>query len=154
MVRRVEISRSGVYAMPSAKPATLRRILIIDDDRDFCTSTTALLESQGYAVSSVPNGKDGIARVRKERPDLVILDVMMEHAFAGYEVNQALKFASGAEEKAVPILMVSSVPLDPASRFAGAGEVEMVTPDGYLTKPLDIDKFLSTVRDLLKSRPG
>jgi DNA-binding response OmpR family regulator len=140
--------------MPSAASDAKPRILIIDDDRDFCTSTTALLESQGYSVSSVASGKEGVARVKKSRPALIILDVMMEHAFAGYEVTQALKFAGTADDRAVPILMVSSVPLDPATRFSGAGEVEMVTPDDYMTKPLDIDKFLLTVRDLLRRHGG
>jgi DNA-binding response OmpR family regulator len=140
--------------MPSAAAAAKPRILIIDDDRDFRTSTSALLESQGYAVTCVESGKDGVAYVKKERPGLIILDVMMEHAFAGYEVNQALKFGGDDAVRAIPILMVSSVPLDPATRFSGAGEVEMVTPDDYLTKPLDLDKFLLAVRDLLKRHSG
>ena len=140
--------------MPSAASTARPRILIIDDDRDFCISTTALLENEGYAVSSVASGKEGVAAVRKSRPDLVVLDVMMEYAFAGYEVNQALKFGSEAADRAIPIVMVSSVPLDPATRFSGAVEAEMVTPDDYLVKPLDIDKLLSTVRDLLQRRRG
>ena len=62
MVRRVEISAPET-AMPSAKAETKPRILIIDDDRDFCASTTALLEHEGYAVTSVPSGKEGVASV-------------------------------------------------------------------------------------------
>lgn len=126
------------------------KILIIDDDADCCESTKALLESQGYAVAVARNGKEGLAKVSAESPDLVILDIVMEHDWAGYEVNQAIKFGAGFENaQNIPVLMVSSVPIDPATRFGMAGEVGAVTADGYLTKPLDIPKFLECVKTLL-----
>jgi CheY-like chemotaxis protein len=83
-------------------------------------------------------------------PDLIVLDIMMENDWAGYEVNQRVKFASGFEcIRHVPILMVSSIPVDPATRFSRAGEVDMITPDAYLTKPLDIPAFLAQIQVLL-----
>jgi CheY-like chemotaxis protein len=127
-----------------------RRILIVDDDEDYVASATALLEAHGYAVSSAPSGREGLARAQAEHPDLIILDVMMENDSAGYEVNEAVKFAPGFESvRHIPILMVSSIPIDPATRFAHAGEVDMVTPNAYLTKPLDIPRFLGEVASLL-----
>jgi CheY-like chemotaxis protein len=127
-----------------------QRVLIIDDDADFVASTTALLESQGYAVTKAASGREGLARLKDEPPDLVVLDVMMEDDWAGYSVNQEVKFGNRFEGlRHVPILMVSSIPIDPATRFSRAGEVEMITPDAYLTKPLDISKFLAAVRVLL-----
>jgi CheY-like chemotaxis protein len=142
--------RSG----PSAAKAT-PRVLIIDDDTDFATSTGALLEAQGYVVSRARNGKEGLAKVSAEAPDLVVLDILMEHDWAGYEVNQAIKFGGGFEAvRQIPILMVSSVEIDPASRFAMASEAGMINPDAYLTKPLDIPRFLETVRALLGQPPG
>ena len=65
-------------------------------------------------------------------------------------VNQAVKFSQGFEcFRHVPILMVSSIPIAPAARFSMAGEVDMVTPNSYLTKPVDITAFLDEVRVLL-----
>jgi len=123
------------------------KILVVDDDQDFCTSVTALLEAHGYCVVCARSGQEGLAKAASERPQLIILDIMMEHDWAGYEVNQALKFGSGYQgSSSVPILMVSSVPIDPATRFQMAGEVGMVTPDAYLTKPLDIPSFLERVK--------
>jgi CheY-like chemotaxis protein len=125
-------------------------ILIVDDDDDFCASTTALLESEGYAVSRAKSGKEALAKVGKQPPpDLIVLDVMMENLWAGYEVNQAIKFGGGSAG-GVPIVMVSSVTIDPTERFRWAGEVGMVTPDEYLTKPLDIPRFLNTLKSLLR----
>jgi two-component system alkaline phosphatase synthesis response regulator PhoP len=133
---------------------TRRRVLIIDDDADFVASTAALLESQGYAVSNARNAKEGLEKVLEESPDLLVLDIMMEHDSAGYQVNQALKFGAGFEcHRHVPILMVSSISVDPATRFSMAGEVDMITPNVYLTKPMDVSRFLAEVRALLGEQP-
>jgi CheY-like chemotaxis protein len=80
----------------------------------------------------------------------VVLDVMMEHDFAGYEVTQVLRFQDDpGNVRPVPILMVSSIELDPATRFSRATEAPMIQPDIYLTKPLDIPRFLESVSSLL-----
>lgn len=130
-----------------------RRILIVDDDEDYVASTRALLEAHGYAVTSAGTAREGLEKARTEHPDLIILDVILESDSAGYEVNEAVKFASGFESvRHIPILMVSSIPTDPASRFSRAEEVEMVTPNAYLTKPLDIQRFLAEVASLLGER--
>ncbi len=126
-------------------------ILIVDDDPDFQASAAAILESQGYKVVSAASGKEALARLSSETPDLVILDIMMEYDSAGYEVNQAIKFRDEFSHD-TPILMVSSIQVDPATLFSRATEVEMVTPDAYLTKPLSIPQFLEQVRDLLGRR--
>jgi CheY-like chemotaxis protein len=127
-----------------------KRVLVVDDDKDFRTSVTALLESRGYTVSCAATGQDGLKLAIAERPDLIILDVMMENTWAGYEVNQTIKFQSGYESlRQTPILMVSSIPQAPQDRFASSAEVTGLCPDSYLTKPIDIPEFLERVRRLL-----
>jgi len=54
------------------------KILIIDDDEDICDSLKVVLESQDYAVTTAANKTDGLAQVKGERPDLILLDVMMD----------------------------------------------------------------------------
>jgi CheY-like chemotaxis protein len=131
-----------------------RRVLVVDDDADFVTSITMLLESQGYAVSGARSGREALATLRSEPPDLIVLDVMMEYDSAGYEVNRVVKFGPGFDcFRHIPILMVSSIEIDPATRFQMAGEVDTVTPDRYLTKPVDPARFLETVRTLLGDQP-
>ena len=152
-MRNVLQSAFGCVARRQSRSSACRdrqRVLLIDDDADFLASTTALLESQGYCVSTATSAKAGLARMIDEVPDLIVLDIMMENDYAGYEVNQRVKFANGFEcIRHVPILMVSSIPVDPAERFSRAGEVDMITPDAYLTKPLDIPVFLAQVQALL-----
>lgn len=130
-----------------------KRILVIDDDKDFCASVSAVLEGAGYQVSLASNGRQGIEKAHAERPDLVVLDIMMEHDWAGYEVNQAMKFGSDSSLESIPILMVSSVEIDPHARFSRSTEWGMIMPDSYLTKPLDVPEFLRRVQQLLE-RPG
>ena len=152
-MRSVLTGAVGALGRPRTDTSTCRsrqHVLIIDDDADFTASTTTLLVSQGYGVSSARSAREGLEKVLAESPDLIVLDVMMEHDSAGYQVNQALKFGQEFEAfRHVPILMVSSISVDPATRFAMAGEVAMVTPNSYLTKPVDIAAFLAEVRALL-----
>jgi len=127
-----------------------RVVLIVDDDADFRASTKTLLEAYGYEVSTAATGKDGLQAIRDNPPDLLVVDVMMEYDGAGYEVNQAVKFGRDFEAlRHIPVVMVSSIPLDPATRFRSAGEVDMVTPNVYLTKPLEIPRFIEEIRGLL-----
>lgn len=126
--------------------ATGKKVLVIDDDPDFRDSVDSLLKSEGYEVMQAGSGRQGLKRLSEDRPDLIILDVMMESIVEGYAVNQAIKFqpeyAAFAE---IPIIMVSSIQETPDERFSRAGELDMVRPDRYLTKPLDIPLFLEVV---------
>jgi len=132
---------------------TDKRILIVDDDVDFRDSVTVVLEAQGYKVAGAGSAKEALASVAAGKPDLVVLDIMMENDSAGYEVNQAIKFREEFQlARDVPILMVSSIPLDPAARFDRSPEVQMITPDFYMTKPLNFSLFLEKVRALLETR--
>ena len=130
--------------------AAVAKILVIDDDADYRASTRALLEGEGYEVLEAPSGHDGLEAARTHRPDLIVLDIMMESPVEGYSVVQALKFREEYEDLAeIPVVMVSSVQQDPASLFPMAGELSMVTPDAYFTKPLDIPRFLQFVQRVL-----
>ena len=129
-----------------------KKVLVIDDDKDYARSVRALLEQEGHEVFWAMSGAQGLAMAISVKPDLIVLDVMMENMWAGYEVSQTLKFRSGYESVArVPIVMVSSIEEHPAERFARSGDPAMVGPDVYLTKPLDVKRFVETVRLLLKT---
>ena len=96
-------------------------ILIIDDDADYRASTRALLEGEGYVVREACNGKEGLAAVRERRPDLIVLDVMMDSQDEGYSVTQAIKFVPEFQAAGpIPILMASSVSSGPAALLTSA----------------------------------
>jgi CheY-like chemotaxis protein len=129
------------------------RILIIDDDDDYRASTRALLEGEGYEVLEAATGTDGLAAARDHRPDLIVLDIMMAYLSEGYSIRQALKSSEEYRDvRDVPVIMASSVEVDPARLFDWVGDTDAIAPDAYLTKPLDIPKFLQRVRSLLAER--
>jgi len=129
------------------------KILVIDDDADFRISVRTLLESHGYEVFEAESAKAGLLKVVECKPDLILLDIMMGVCFEGYGLNQAIKFQDAyAEFRTLPIVMVSSIEQTPDELFPMAPEVEMIRPDSYVTKPLDIDAFLEVVKKNLAAR--
>lgn len=128
------------------------KLLVIDDDKDYRSSVRSLLESEGYTVSEAASGEEGLRRLEEERPDGIILDVMMKCCCEGYGVTHAIKFKDEyAEFRTTPIIMASSIELSPDELFAMAGEVGLIRPDYYVSKPLDIPQFLEVVKRAVKA---
>jgi CheY-like chemotaxis protein len=134
--------------------AAAKKILVIDDDADFRASIRPLLESEGFAVIEASSGKGGLQKLVEHNPDVIVLDVMMETLEEGYGVNQAVKYQDRYKEyRHIPIIMVSSIQETPLERYPYAEEVDMIQPNRYLTKPLDIGRFLEVVRKLAHIAP-
>jgi CheY-like chemotaxis protein len=122
------------------------RVLIIDDDEDYTASVQSLLESEGHEVLVAMSGEEGLSAVAREKPDLVVLDIVMENTSEGYAVNHAIKYGEEfATLHDTPIIMVSSIQQSPDQRFPTSGDVELVRPDWYLSKPLEVPRFLEIV---------
>ena len=130
-----------------------KKILIIDDDEDFTIAMRTLLEGENYEVSEAASGKEGLQKIKEFEPDLIVLDIMMETPVEGYALNQIIRFQDEYEKyKNVIIVMVSSIQDDPLSRFPHALEADMISPDYYFTKPVDVPKFKNLINKLLKKQ--
>jgi len=137
-------------SVTEARPGT-KVILIVDDDEDFATTVRTVLEREGYTVIVADSGAEGLRLLRKHRPDLMVLDIMMESTTEGYGVTEAIKYSDEyGDVQQTPIIMVSSIQESPDERFPRAPEVDMIRPDRYMTKPLDLERFLATVRKILR----
>ncbi len=118
-----------------------KKILIIEDEHDAFTALAMVLKSHGYEVSGAPDGEEGLKKFRKEKPDLVILDVGMPE-MNGWEVLQRIK--AGFFSRKVPVIMVTGM----------AGEEDKVRgynygADYYVTKPYDMDRLLPVIKGML-----
>ena len=82
-------------------------ILLVDDDMDFVESNKDLLEAHGYRVLTASDGASGLALARQERPDLMILDVMMATQTEGFEVSR--KIPESPELRAMRVLLVTGI---------------------------------------------
>ncbi len=117
------------------------KILVIDDDLDTLRLVGLMLQRQSYQVSAASNGSQGLAKAFEERPDLILLDVMMPE-MDGYEVARRLR--KNPATASIPILMFTAkTQLD--DKVAGFE----VGADDYLTKPTHPTELLSHVKALL-----
>jgi CheY-like chemotaxis protein len=124
------------------------RILIIDDDPDITEAMTVVLENKGYAVTSAADGSAGLAQIQAERPDLIILDVMMRTSQEGFEVSRQLK--GSAEYRDIPILMLTAVKDKTGLDFKStAGDDAWLPVEEFLDKPVKPDVLLEKVASLL-----
>jgi CheY-like chemotaxis protein len=121
------------------------KILVVDDDPDFVEIMRTILESANYHVITASNGQQGLAKVKAEHPDLMLLDIMMSSVLDGLDLSEQL--ALDPEAKYMPVIMVSSIADTP---HAGLFPTEqMVHMDAWLSKPVDPKGLLSKVAELL-----
>jgi CheY-like chemotaxis protein len=122
----------------------MTEVLIVDDDPDFVEITSMILKQHGYTVSTAASGDEALEKMRAERPDVLLLDVMMSTVLDG--VNVSFAMSEDAELKSVPIVMISSIPDSPnADKFPTD---EYVPISAWITKPVNPDKLVSTVQRL------
>ena len=86
---------------------TSKKILLVDDDIDIITVSQSILEKEGYTVISANNKKEALEKIKSEKPDLAVLDVMMTTQFEGFELAKEL--SENPEIKGIPYLMMTSV---------------------------------------------
>ena len=126
------------------------KILIIDDDPDVHAVVKKILEGKSYEVISAYGGLEGLRMVVDERPDLIILDVIMPGKH-GFEVCHELK----TDEKYhffsnIPVLMLTVYPEDREKMHLSMREGMMMEAEDYLQKPVDAQELVKRVEGLLK----
>lgn len=126
----------------------MRKILVIDDDPDIVEAVAAFLDRHGFVVKSAGSRRDGMAAVRKEDPDLVILDVMMEEPDDGFAMAQELR----REGFHKPILLLTSI--SRVTGFAYGSDESTVPVDGFLEKPVSPQVLIEKVEALLSRTEG
>ena len=125
------------------------KILIIDDDPDIVEAMKVVLESKNYKVASAKSGEEGLKSVKRNKPDLVILDVIMETGDKGFDVARELKNSQGY--KNIPILMLTAIKEKTGLDFKKeAGDKDWLPVDDYVEKPLRPEELISKVEKLLK----
>ena len=128
------------------------KILVIDDDPDFVDAVTTILQSALYDVISAPNPSEGRVKALSEKPDLILLDIMMDSLFDGFSLCHEIKTSKEFESmKHTPVIFVSAVKEMTGSRFQFKGEEQGLRgPDDYIDKPVNPDDLISRIEKLLK----
>jgi DNA-binding response OmpR family regulator len=119
-----------------------KKILIVDDEVDLVETVRFPLEMEGFNILVSYNGEDALSQARKEKPDLILLDLMLPK-LDGYKVCRLLKFDE--RYRNIPILMLTAKTQEKDKALGmetGANE--------YITKPFDLDKLVEKVKAYLK----
>lgn len=126
------------------------KILIVDDDTDFVFATRTVLEQNGYAVMSAGNGNQGKSVLSREKPDLVIVDVIMSSVLDG--LNMCTFMKDDPECRDIPVIMVTSIAnTDYTNLFPTDENIEI---DAFLTKPIKPSDLTGKIEELLCKKGG
>lgn len=127
----------------------MARVLIIDDDPDIVESMKVILESEKFVIDVAATGKEGLKKARLKKPDVIILDVMMETGDKGFDVARDLK--KDEDYKNIPILMLTALKEQRGLDFKKeAGDETWLPVDDYCDKPLKPEELISKINGLLK----
>ncbi len=151
-----EVYIQGQEAYRKTKEEEMATILIIDDDPDIVLSARTVLESAGYRVDEAPNTTRGLEVMKTNRPDLIILDVMMETKTEGFEfarkINDAAPGEPLADFKDIPILMLTSVVSTTPTNLEP--DIDDLPVEMFVDKPIDMQDLLGKVAWALETHSG
>jgi DNA-binding response OmpR family regulator len=119
-----------------------KKILLVDDEKDLVETLTFRLEANGYGVIKAYDGQEGLDKARSEKPDLIILDLMLPK-MDGYKVCRMLKFDD--KYKSIPIILFTARAQESDKKLG-----QEVGADAYITKPFEPQILLSKIKELLK----
>jgi len=133
------------------------RILVVDDDRDLVETLRIVLESGGYEVAAAHDAEAGLDSVRSERPDLILLDVMMPDATEGFHFVWRLRKLEGEYFQHVPVIVLTAIHDRTELRFypdSGDGTYragEYLPVQDFIDKPVDPSALLERVEKVLSA---
>ena len=126
------------------------KIMIVDDDPDYINVVKTILEREQYTVVTAGDKTEGMEKIRTEKPDLAILDVMMNAWQDGFEMSRQLK--KDPQFKNMPVLMLTAVENRTGIDFKStAGDAAWLPSDVFLDKPVEPQVLLSEVKKLLSN---
>jgi len=126
----------------------MSKILVVDDDKDFIKITKMILQANNHDVTTAANGEQALAAMRKDKPDLVILDIMMSYILDGLDVRRTM--AEDKDLKNIPVIMATSLT---AARAKGTLPTDQYVPQSHwIHKPIDPDTLLEQVKIVLGNR--
>lgn len=131
-----------------------KKILIVDDDKDFVTVTKAVFETRPYNCSYAYSAKEGLEKIKKVKPDLIILDIMMEDISSGFGIMSELRMAKKGSEyfpySKIPILIVTNVQKVTKLKFKETLGTSLMPVEDFIEKPIGPMELLAKVDQLLE----
>ncbi len=126
--------------------ADKKKILLVDDDPDFVEAVKVIVESGGYDVTVAYDGKEGLEAVAEEKPDLIVLDVMMP-VMNGHEACAKLKADEATQD--IPIILLTAVADRVTSSTYTHRDMLESEAEDYMPKPVEPGELLERIKSWL-----
>lgn len=126
------------------------KILIIEDDADLVAALKILLETRNYEVMTAYDPDEGSMKLKQERPDLIILDVMFGHKGESRGFGFAQNLRNDKQYSEIPVLMLTAINTEkPFFNFSPETDGEFLPVDAFIDKPVQTDELYKKVDELL-----
>jgi len=124
-----------------------KKILIVDDDPDFAAAIQKILTSNNYDVDVAGNVEEGMRAIEEKRPDLILLDVIMEKYDDGFNMCYDLKHDD--RYRAIPVIIITAVTEVTGLKFDPKTDGEYLEAEEYVQKPISAEVLLNKVARLI-----
>ena len=124
------------------------KLVIVDDNTDFLFTMETFLQRSGFEVLTADDGQKGLEMIRRERPDLVLLDIMMETLFSGFEVLKQIR--SDDNLKDIPVIGISAMGDELNINYSEWPDYEYFRPNAFLDKPVDRQRLLQMIPEVIR----
>ncbi|MBN1419706.1 MAG: response regulator [Planctomycetes bacterium] len=125
----------------------MRKILVVDDDRDILDTMRTLLEQSGFEIDVAMTPSEAIQKTRDGNPDLVILDVMLPDGYEGFEIARAIR--EDLHLRSLPVIILSCIHERKNVPYRFAPDEEYLPVDVFLDKSTEFERLLETINKLL-----
>lgn len=127
-----------------------KKILIADDDPDIVEAMKMVLEAAGYTVHSAPNGQECLRKLRQDKPDLLVLDVMMTTETEGFHV--AYEIRNDPQLRDLPVLILTAIEQKTGFKFSLEEDEDYLPVEDFVTKPVEPNELVEHVSKLLERK--
>lgn len=124
------------------------KVVLVDDNTDYLFTMETFLKRNGFEVLTADDGQKGLDLIRREKPDIVLLDVMMESLFSGFELCKKLR--TEAELKHIPIIGISGMGDELGINYKQWPDFEYFSPDAFLDKPVDKQRLIELIPETIE----
>ncbi len=131
---------------------TGKTILVVDDNADYLFTMETFLTRQGFQVLTASDGQKALDLAENKSPDLILLDVMMEALYSGFEVCRRLR--SDAALAKIPIIGISGMQDELGVQIDLQRDADYFSPERFFDKPVNKDELLQAINDLLAQDIG
>jgi len=125
------------------------KVMIIDDNPDYIFTMETYLGRHGYQTVTAEGGEDAVEKVKAAAPDILLLDVMMESVYSGFEICKQLR--NDKQLRHIPIIAISGMEEELGVGVDLANDYDYFRPDEFMDKPVDKELLTKKIDELVAS---